>query len=81
MERIGVFHREFAHADEPGARAGFIAEFGLDLINHERVFRIALAVFPHELHGSLFMGHAEHEWGMAPVLKAYELAADAFIPA
>ena len=81
MEGVRILHGEFAHADKPCARAGFIAEFGLDLVDHKRVFRVALAIFPHKLHSRLLMRHAKHHRASVAIAQAHQLAAYALIPA
>ena len=81
MEGIGVLHRELTHADQAGARACLIAELGLDLVDHERILGIALAIFAHKLHGRFLVRHAKHKRATVAVRKAHQLTADALIPA
>ncbi len=40
VQRIRIFHREFAHADEARARARIVAELGLDVIHQLRQLAI-----------------------------------------
>ena len=70
MEGIGVLHRELPHADQAPARARLVPELGLDLVDHERVFRVVLRVFPNQMHRGLLLGHAVHERAVVPGLKA-----------
>ena len=81
VERISILHCEFPHPDQPGTRAGFIPEFGLDLVDHERVLRIALGFIPHKLHGSFLMGHAKDKFIAVAVPKPGQFRPDLGVPA
>ena len=81
MEGVGILHGEFADADEAGAGAGFVAEFGLDLVDHEGVARVGLGAVADQLHGGLLMGHAEHHRGVVAVGEAQQLVADGGVTA
>ncbi len=81
MEGISVFHGKFAHPDQTGSRPCFIAEFGLYLIDHKRIFAVGLAVIPYQLNGGFFVRHAENQGAPAPVVEAGHFHADAFITA
>ena len=81
VERIGVLHGKFTNTDQSPARARFVAEFRLNLINHERKIRIGFRRIARKMDSRLLVRHTEHHIVAAPVLKARHLAADARIPA
>ena len=81
MEGIGVLHGKFPHPDQPRPRPCFVAEFGLDLVYHKGVFRVALPVIPHKMNGGFLVGYAKHQGIAAAVVKARHLFADAFVSA
>ena len=60
MEGIGVFHDEFANADEACAWARFVTIFRLDLIKHRWKLLIGRQFRTGNLHDGLFMRHAEN---------------------
>ena len=70
MKRIGVFHEEFARAHDAEARSYLVAELGLDLIKvHGQLF-VAADLAPREVGDDLFMGRAEAEFALMPVIEA-----------
>ncbi|MPN39086.1 hypothetical protein SDC9_186612 [bioreactor metagenome] len=81
MEGIGILHRKFAYADEAAARARFVAELGLQLIDHERIFGIALGCVAREVHRGFLVRHAEHHLRTHSVGVAHKLLANAREPA
>ena len=78
MEGIGIFHGKFPDTDQAGSGPGFVTEFGLDLIDGKRIFGISLSVFSHQLHRSLFMGHAQYHLAAVAVFKAEKLVSYTF---
>jgi len=42
IEAVKVFHDKLAQTDQPGAGAGLIAEFDLDLIDQQRQVAVTL---------------------------------------
>ena len=81
VERVRIFHRELTDADQSGAGTAFVAELRLDLVDHERVFLIRLAVFAHKVNSCFLVRHTEYIRAAVAVRKAEQLAADAFIAA
>ena len=70
MEAVGILHCELTGTNQAATRTGFIAELGLDLIDHEGILRVALRGIAGQLHGSLFVGHAQHHVNTIAVLEA-----------
>ena len=81
VEGVGILHREFPHADQPATAARLVAEFRLDLIDHEGIIGVGFCRAACELHGRLLMRHTEDNVAPAAILKAGHLAADALITA
>lgn len=67
VKGVGVFHDEFASAHQAKARANFVAEFGLDLIEIDRELAIGMDFPPRNIGDNLFMGGAE---AVIPVMAA-----------
>ena len=80
MEGISILHGKFAHPDKAGARAGFIPEFGLDLVNHKGITAVGGAIIPDKLHGRFLVRHPQHQRGTIAILQAQQLAAHGFVP-
>ena len=81
MEGIGVFHDEFADADEPRAWARFVTIVRLDLIEHRRKLLVGRQFRASHLHDGLFMRHAEDHVLSVAVRETEKLLADLFIAA
>ena len=78
VEGISVFHSKFSYTDQAGSWTGFIPEFGLDLIDHKRIFGISLSIFSYQLDRSFLMGHSQDHLAAAAVFKAEQFLADTF---
>ena len=78
VEGIGIFHSKFSYTDQAGSWTGFIPEFGLDLIDHKRIFGISLSIFSYQLDRSFLMGHSQDHLAAAAVFKAEQFLADTF---
>ena len=79
MKGVGILHRKFSHTNHTGSRSSFITELSLNLINHKRILLIGLSVFPYQMHCCLFMGHSQHHFGLASILKTHQFASDTVI--
>ena len=79
VEGIGVLHGEFAHADHTGAGSCLVAEFGLNLVDHEGIFGVGGGVVAHQMNGGFLMSHAQHHRGAVAVLEAEQLALNGIV--
>ena len=73
MEAVHVFHAELAHAQQPAARTGLVAELGLYLIQDQRQVAVALHVLAHQHGYDLFVRGAERQRAVAAVLEGEEI--------
>ena len=80
MEGVGVLHGEFPHANQSGPRSCLVPKLGLNLIDHKRVFQIALTVLSYQMNGGFLVCHAEHKRAPVAVGKSGQLFSDAVIP-
>ena len=81
MEGVSILHRKLTHTDQSGSRTGLITEFCLDLIDHKRIFGVALCILANEMYGCLLVGHAEYHFGIVAVGETQQLIADAIVTA
>jgi hypothetical protein len=81
MEGVSILHRKLTHTDQSGSRTGLITEFCLDLIDHKRIFGVALCILAYKVYGCLLVGHAEYHFGIVAVGEAQQLIADAIVTA
>ena len=73
VKAVRVFHDKFATAQQPSARAGFVAILGLNLIQpNGQIFVAAVQIF-HQQREHLFMGRAEQVIHSAAVLQAKQV--------
>ena len=79
MERVSVLHRKFPDSDQAAARTTFVAEFGLDLVNHKRQLLIGVYGVTSKLNGCLFVSHSQHHIAPEPVLEPHHFVADGSI--
>ena len=70
IKAVAVLHDELADAQEAGAGAGFVAEFGLDLVPGLRKLLVAVELIAGDVGHDLFMGHAEAEVCAFAILEA-----------
>ena len=61
-EVIHVFHEEFSAAHDAGFGAGFVSEFGLDLVDVEGEVFVAIDVLAQEVGEGFFVGGGEAEF-------------------
>ena len=81
VEAVGVLHRELPGADHPGSRAGVVAPFDLDLEDQLRQLAVGADLARGKARHHLLMGHGEHHFAVAAVLKARQLGADRLVAA
>ena len=75
VEGIGVFHDELTRTHHTEARAGFIAEFGLNLIQVQRQLAVAADVVAGQIGDHFFVGRANTEIAVVAVFHAQQFTA------
>ena len=75
MERVRIFHQEFAGAHHAETRTHFVAEFGLDLIEVQRQLLIGVQLVADQVGDDLFVGWAEDERTIATIGNAQQFRA------
>ena len=78
MEGIGIFHGKFPDTDQAGPWTGLVTEFGLDLIDHKRIFGVGLAIFSYQLDRGFLVGHTQDHLVAVPVFKAEKFLTNTF---
>ncbi len=76
IQGVGIFHREFAHADQPGARARIVAEFGLNVIDQARQVAVGADFAPHQVADRFLVGHGKHQVALVAVFQPSHFCAD-----
>jgi hypothetical protein len=72
MEAVAVFHQELSHAHQAAASTGLVAEFELDLVDHQRELAIGMDLLAGEIGGCLLVGHGQHHLVVAAVTEAQQ---------
>ena len=67
MERVGIFHQEFARAHHAKAWAHFVTELGLDLEEVQRQLFVRAQLVTDQIGDHFFMRWAEDEWTIATI--------------
>ena len=75
MEGVGVFHHEFSSPHHAKARADLIAELGLNLVKVQGQLLVTAQFPADEVRDDLFVGWANAEGALVPVLHAQKLGA------
>jgi hypothetical protein len=75
VEGVAVLHHELAPAHDAEARAAFVAELGLDLVEVHRQLAIALEFRARQIGDDLLGSRLHHEVALVPVLEAQQLRA------
>ena len=75
MERIRVFHDEFARAHHAETRAHFIAKLGLNLIKIRGQLFVAFNLVADQIGDDLLVRRAETEGAVVAILQAREFGA------
>ncbi len=70
VERVGVLHKELAHAQQARFRPRLIAKLGSDLIPDLRQLLVAAKLFARDLSHDFFFCHAQAKVGALAVLEA-----------
>ena len=70
VEAVGVFHNELARAQEPGARARFVATLRLEVIDHERQLAVGQGLLLRVQVDELLVRVAHHELAAVVVGRA-----------
>ena len=78
VERIRVFHQEFAGAHHAETRAHFIAEFGLNLVEIDRQLTIAADFSARDVGDHFFVGRSKAELIVVAVFNFQHLRAEHF---
>ena len=73
VEAVGVFHDEFAPAHQAKARAAFVAELGLYLVEVARQLLVAFEFLAGDVRHGFFAGGLQHEVAFVAVLDAQKL--------
>ena len=72
MERVGVFHQEFARAHDAETRANFVTELGLDLEEVQRQLFVRAQLITNQVGDDFFMRWAENERTLATIDEAQQ---------
>ena len=76
VEAVGVLHGELADAQQTAARARFVAELGLEVVNAKRQLAVGRGDPLAEIGGDLLVGHGQHHVAAPAVLEPRHLRAD-----
>ena len=80
VEAVGVLHDEFACAHHAEARADFVAELQLDLVEVHGQLAVALELAARDVGDDFLVGRAVHVATVVPILQAQQLRAE-LVPA
>ncbi len=72
MKGIGILHQEFARAHDAEARANFIAELRLNLIEIHRQLLVAAQFAPRDVGDDLLVSRAVGELAVMPILETQQ---------
>lgn len=72
MERVSIFHQEFAGTHDAKTRTHFVAELGLDLIEVQRQLFVRAQLVTNQVSDNFFMSWAEYERTLATVNKTQQ---------
>ena len=72
MERVSIFHQEFAGTHDAETRTHFVAELGLDLIEVQRQLFVRAQLVTNQVCNNFFMSWAEYERTLATVNKTQQ---------
>ena len=78
VEGVGVLHDEFAAAHQAEARADFVTEFGLDLVQVDWQLFVAVQLVAAQVGDHFFVGRAHAELATVAVFKAQQFRAVLF---
>ena len=78
MEGICVFHGKLSYSDKTASWTGFITEFRLYLIHHERIIHIRFRCMSCKMYNGFFMCHSQNHVNTASVFKPQQFRADTF---
>ena len=78
VERVGIFHQEFAGTHHAEARTDFVTEFGLDLIEVQRQLFVRAQLVTDQVGDHFFMRWAEDERTIATVSNTQQFRAVLF---
>ena len=73
VERIGVLHDELAATHQAEARANFVTELGLDLVQVDRQLLVAVQLVAAQIGDDFFVGRAHAELATVAIFKAQQL--------
>ena len=76
IRRIGVLHRELAHANQATARTGFISPLCLEVIDLLRKLSPGAHQFAKEVGHHLFVRHGENHVASATIFETTHLRAN-----
>ena len=76
ISRIGILHRELAHANEATARTGFIAPFCLEVIDLLRQLSPRTDELAEKVGHHLFVRHGENHVASATIFESTHLRAN-----
>ena len=78
MERVSIFHQEFAGTHDAETRTHFVAELGLDLIEVQRQLFVRAQLVTDQVGDHFFMRWAEDERTIATVSNTQQFRAVLF---
>ena len=79
MKTVSILHRELADTDQTGARTGFVAVLGLDLVDHHGQLLVAVDLGAGDLAAGFLVRHAQDHSLVVAVCKSEELCADGLV--
>ena len=80
VEAVGVFHQKLAGPQDPEPRAGFVAEFGLDLVKRDRQLLVRPDQVADEVGTNFLVGRPEGEVLLRACRELHEQFAERLIP-
>ncbi|MNY16956.1 hypothetical protein D3C86_1502500 [compost metagenome] len=75
MERVGIFHQEFAGTHHAETRTNFVTELGLDLEEVQRQLFVGIQLVADQIRDDFFMRWAEHKRTFAAINKTQQFRA------
>lgn len=78
MERVSIFHQEFAGTHDAKTRTHFVAELGLDLIEVQRQLFVRAQLVTNQVCNHFFMSWAEYERTVTTVSNTQQFRAILF---
>ena len=76
VKTVSVFHKKFANSEQTRARAGLIANLGLNFVEHNRQVTVGAHELLCYIGYDFLVGHGQNKFTVPPVLEPDQFLAD-----